>query len=117
MVPTTAPSNYTNAVPLESPRTKLSNNESHGESAAAPHLSANDELNVLVEQMIADFESSATWGEFMSKLRDPRGDFHADVKLLPHRTSHMMDLLRSGGSTVGTKTVNWSNVQTLNTLK
>jgi hypothetical protein len=83
------------------------NNQSHkGSTSASP--SAKETLDRLVSKSIASFAAASTWEEFVGKCRDPRGEFHPDVKHLPHRAAHMLNCLRTRGATVGLKTGKWT---------
>jgi hypothetical protein len=62
-----------------------------------PHEGSYDarvELDRLVQRSIKAYESTTTWGEFVVQCRDPTGDFHPDVKHLPHRAAHLLETLR-----------------------
>jgi hypothetical protein len=48
--------------PSDFPYNEVGTNLSHRESATAPRLSTNDQLNDLVQKSNAAFESLATWG-------------------------------------------------------
>jgi hypothetical protein len=75
------------------------------------------ELDHLVQRSIKAYESTTTWGEFVAQCRDPTGDFHPDVKHLPHRDAHLLDTLRRSGATVGMKTEPWSRQRKDKALK
>jgi hypothetical protein len=83
--------------------------------AVAPRLTypgssgdARAELSRLVQRSVKAYESATTWGEFVAQCRDSTGDFHPDIKHLPHRVAHLLDTLRRSGATVGMKTEPWS---------
>jgi hypothetical protein len=80
-------------------------------------VSKREELQMLIEGSMLQFDSSATWSEFVSKCREPSGDFHPDVKQLSHRAAHMLDRLRSKGAPLVTKTAPWSLKKKLEALK
>jgi hypothetical protein len=78
---------------------------------------ARAELNRLVQNSITAYESASTWGEFVAQCRDPKGDFHPEVKHLPHRAAHLLDTLQRSGATVGMKTEPWSHERKDETLR
>jgi hypothetical protein len=69
---------------------------------------ARADLARLVQRSVKAYKSTTTWGEFVAQCRDSTGDFHPEVKHLPHRAAHLIDTLRRSGATVGMKTEPWS---------
>jgi hypothetical protein len=65
---------------------------------------ARAELARLVQRSVKAYEFTTTCGEFVAQCRDSTGDFHPDVKHLPHRAAHILDTLRRSGATVAMKT-------------
>jgi hypothetical protein len=78
--------------------------------------SKKEELRRLIERSTHQFNSSATWEEFVGKCKDPRGDLHPDVQHLPHRAAHMLNRLRVSGATVATQSTPWTLQQKLAAL-
>jgi hypothetical protein len=62
-------------------------------------------------------ESLAKWGEFVSQCRDPKGDFHPDVKHLPHHAARILGTPRKSRATVGMKTEHWYHQRKVDALK
>jgi hypothetical protein len=75
------------------------------------------DLDRLVQLSIKPYESTTTWEEFAAQYRNPTGDFHPDVKHLPHHAAHLLDTLRRSGATVGMKTEPWSRQRKDEALK
>jgi hypothetical protein len=70
-----------------------------------------DELDSLIDEASALFQSSATWDEFVPKVRDARGDFHADVGRIPHPAAHFLNRFRIGGAPVICQGEPWNFAQ------
>jgi hypothetical protein len=75
------------------------------------------DLDRLVQLSVAAYKSSSSWGEFIAQCKDPKGDFHPDVKTFPHRAAHLRDTLQRNGATVGMKTEPWYLQQKVEALK
>jgi hypothetical protein len=75
------------------------------------------DLHRLGTRSSAAYEASSSWEEFIAHCKDPQGDLHPAVKILPHRAAHLLDTLWRTGSTVAMKTEPWSRQRKLEALK
>jgi hypothetical protein len=70
-----------------------------------------DELDTRVQEASILFQSSASWEDFVPKVRDARGDFHPDVGKVPHPAAHLLSHFRISGDPVTCSGVPWTFVQ------
>jgi hypothetical protein len=61
---------------------------------AAPKMTQDvtlDELDTLVQEAAILFQNSASWEDFVPKVRDVHGDFHPNVGRAPHPAAHLIN--------------------------
>jgi hypothetical protein len=70
-----------------------------------------DELNGLVQALAADYISSSSWTDFVEKFRGQEGDFHPQVKRIPHAAAELLEDLRVTRAKVTLSTPKWTMAQ------
>jgi hypothetical protein len=70
-----------------------------------------DELEGLVQGLAADYASASSWKEFVENFRGQEGDFHPQVKRIPHATAELLDELCVTGARVKMSTPKWKMAQ------
>jgi hypothetical protein len=70
-----------------------------------------DDLNAMVQRLAADYAPAASWTEFVENFRGHQGDFHPQVKHIPHGAATLLDNLRRNGASVQLSTPNWTMAQ------
>jgi hypothetical protein len=70
-----------------------------------------DELDALVNAAAELFVNSASWNDFVPKVRDSRGDFNPLVEKIPHPSAHLLNRFRINGAPVACKGLPWSFAQ------
>jgi hypothetical protein len=67
-----------------------------------------DELDDVVADLAAQYKAASSWTAFLENFRGNEGDFHADVKLVPHSAAPFLDQLRVTGAPVVLGTPQWT---------
>jgi hypothetical protein len=65
----------------------------------------------MVQRLAADYESAASWTEFVENFRGRKGDFHPQVKRIPHGTATLLENMRRNGASVQLSTPKWTMAQ------
>ena len=91
-VPTKAPTDCNPNEPLTSER----------------HPYPPDELGGLINTASLYFSQSASWEDFVLKVRDPAGDLHPKIRDINHPAAAFLDDLREEGATANMTTPPWT---------
>jgi hypothetical protein len=81
------------------------------------HMACKYLFDETVIQAEERYHKAASCEEFLEESRDPRGGLSPNVKHLPHRAGHLLDIWRRTGAPVVTKNEPWSLLQKLQALK
>jgi hypothetical protein len=87
----------------------------HTPGASTPAPSTADELldkiNGLVQALAADYVSTSSWSEILEKFRGQEGDFHPQIKRLPHAAAELLEDLHVTVDKVKLSTPKWTMAQ------
>jgi hypothetical protein len=76
--------------------------------ANQPVCATDDELDDLVADLAAKYIAASSWTTFMENFRGDEGDFHAEVKSIPHAAAPLLEQLQVTGAPVVLSTPPWS---------
>jgi hypothetical protein len=76
-----------------------------------------DDLDTLVQALVADYASASSWKEFVEELCGKEGEFHPQVKRLLYATAELLEEFCVTGATVKLSTPKCSMAQKEAALK
>jgi hypothetical protein len=76
--------------------------------ANQPVCATDDELDDLVADLEAKYSAARSLTTFVENFRGDEGDFHAEVKSIPHAAAPLLEQLRVTGAPVVLSTPPWS---------
>jgi hypothetical protein len=82
-----------------------------GKQAHLTQPAAPDDLNAMVQHLAADYASATSWTEFVENFWGQQGDFHPQVRHIPHATAALLDDLCVTGARVHLSTPRWTMAQ------
>jgi hypothetical protein len=68
-------------------------------------------MDALIQEASDLFKSSASWDEFVPKVRDARGDIHPNVGQVPHPVAHLLNRFCISSAPVACSGTPWTFAQ------